>query len=116
MSMCSFLVHCQDLCSEDILRRLAGISEVAVNVLSHLPTIIKQVAIIKQVLWWGPMHIVIQAGIELNIHYTFHHLTGRLIHTPAARCTTESSNCHGKIASLLLPNQNTSETVRRGIR
>ncbi|XP_063687997.1 HEAT repeat-containing protein 5B-like [Bolinopsis microptera] len=42
MSMFSFLVHCQDLCSEDILRRLAGISEVAVNVLSHLPTIIKQ--------------------------------------------------------------------------
>ena len=44
MSMYSFLAHCQDLCSEDILRRLAGISEVAVNVLSHLPTIIKQVS------------------------------------------------------------------------
>ena len=48
MSMYSFLVHCQDLCSEDILRRLAGISEVAVNVLSHLPTIIKQVSCISQ--------------------------------------------------------------------
>ena len=45
MSMYSFLAHCQDLCSEDILRRLAGISEAAVNVLSHLPTIIKQVGV-----------------------------------------------------------------------
>ena len=43
MSMSSFLEHCKELCTEDILRRLAGIGEVAVNCMTHLPNIIKQV-------------------------------------------------------------------------